>query len=223
MLKKLCATVQALDCGPHRDRDAADGRRAFQIVLGAVAIAAMIAAPAEAHEGTGLPGGFVAGFLHPLTGPDHMLAMVSVGLWGAFLGRPLIYLLPMVFPAMMVVGAAIGMAGVQLPPVELGIAISVLALGLMILFAIRAPVGVAVAIVGLFALFHGYAHGAELPSAADPIGYSAGFVLCTGLLHVVGISLGLARGLPGGTVALRAAGGLIALCGAGFLFGVVAV
>jgi urease accessory protein len=217
------AAVQAVDRAGSQNRDTADGRRATTIALGALAIAALIASPAGAHDGTGLPGGFVAGILHPLTGPDHMLAMVSVGLWGAFLGRPLIYLLPMVFPGMMVVGAAVGMAGVALPPVEVGIAISVLALGMMILFAVRAPIGVAVSVVGLFALFHGYAHGAELPSAADPIGYSAGFVLCTGLLHVVGIALGLVRRLPAGTIVLRAGGALIAVCGAWFLMRAVSV
>lgn len=180
---------------------------------------ALIPLAAEAHQGTGLAGGFVSGFLHPLTGPDHMLAMVSVGLWGAFLGRPLIYVLPMVFPAMMAIGGAIGMAGVPLPPVEFGIALSVVTLGLMIFLAVRAPIAVACLIVGVFALFHGYAHGAELPSAADPVGYSAGFVLSTGLLHIVGIALGLVRALPRGTVALRATGGAIALCGAWFLLG----
>jgi urease accessory protein len=201
--------------------DRHDQRLALHIVFAALAMMAVLPSPAMAHDGTGLAGGFISGFLHPLTGPDHMLAMVSVGLWGAFLGRPLVYVLPMVFPALMVVGGAVGMAGIGLPPVELGIAVSVLTLGLMILFAVRAPVPVAVAIVAVFALFHGYAHGAELPSAADPVGYSAGFVLCTGLLHVVGIALGAVRGLAGGTMVLRAAGGLIALTGVWFLIAAV--
>ncbi|MDQ3074301.1 MAG: HupE/UreJ family protein [Pseudomonadota bacterium] len=181
----------------------------------------MVATPAHAHEGTGLAGGFVAGLLHPVSGLDHLLAMVSVGIWGAFLGRPLIYVLPIVFPGMMVVGAAIGMAGIGFPPVELGIAVSVVTLGFMILLAVRAPIVVACAIVGVFALFHGYAHGAELPSAADPIGYSAGFVLCTGFLHLVGIALGMLRATRIGTIALRAAGGGIALLGAWFMIAAV--
>lgn len=188
-----------------------------RIALALFGMLALIPVAAEGHQGTGLPGGFVSGFLHPLSGPDHMLAMVSVGLWGAFLGRPLIYLLPMIFPAMMVVGGAVGMAGVPLPPVELGIALSVVTLGLMILLAVRPPIAIACAVVGLFALFHGYAHGAELPSAADPVGYSAGFVLSTGLLHVAGIGLGLLRGLPLGSAALRATGGAIAATGVWFL------
>ena len=195
---------------------------AARIVLVAAGCAALVALPAAAHDGTGLPGGFIAGFLHPLSGLDHLLAMVSVGLWGAFLGRPLVYALPMVFPTAMALGGAVGMAGVALPPVELGIAASVLILGMMILFAVRAPVAVACLVVGMFALFHGYAHGAELPSAADPVGYSAGFVLCTGLLHLAGIALGLLRALPAGTLALRAAGGAIALSGMWFLFAAVA-
>lgn len=183
----------------------------------AAAVLAFLPVPALAHQGTGLPGGFEAGFLHPLTGFDHMLAMVSVGLWGAFLGRPLIMALPMIFPSMMVVGAALAMVGVPLPPVELGIAVSVLVLGAMILFAVRAPIPVACGVVALFALFHGYAHGAELPSAADPVGYSAGFVLCTGMLHVVGIAIGTLRDRPGGQTLLRGAGGVIAVCGLFFL------
>lgn len=179
----------------------------------------LLSAPAMAHDGTGLAGGFAAGFFHPLSGLDHMLAMVSVGLWGAFLGRPLLYALPMLFPGVMVVGGALGMLGVPIPPVEIGIAISVLVLGAMILFAVRAPAVIACTIVAIFALFHGYAHGMELPSAADPVGYSAGFVLCTGLLHLVGIALGTLRSLPRGTLALRGIGGAIALTGMWFVAG----
>lgn len=190
-------------------------------MLAAAAAAAMMSTPAAAHDGTGLAGGFVAGFLHPVSGLDHLLAMISVGLWGAFLGRPLLYVLPMVFPGMMVVGGVLGMAGVGFPPVEAGIAVSVLILGAMILLAIRAPVIIACAIVALFAVFHGYAHGAELPSAADPVGYSAGFVLCTGMLHLVGMALGLLRSSRAGTIALRTAGGAIALSGMWFLIAAV--
>ena len=179
------------------------------------------ASPAMAHDGTGLAGGFVAGFVHPLSGPDHMLAMISVGLWGAFLGRPLVYALPMIFPTVMVIGAGMGMVGVPLPPVEIGIALSVVTLGLLILFAVRAPLWVACAIVAMFGLFHGYAHGLELPSAADPIGYSTGFVLCTGLLHLTGIVLGLLKVSKVGTIALRGAGGVIAVFGALFWMGLV--
>lgn len=187
-----------------------------------VALAAAFAGPAFAHSGTGLAGGFISGFLHPLTGFDHLLAMVSVGLWGAFLGRPLIVVLPVLFPAVMAVGGVLGMAGVPLPPVELGIALSVLVLGGMIAFAVRAPIWLASLLVAFFAIFHGYAHGNELPSAADPVGYSVGFVLSTGLLHVVGIVIGLVADHPQGRKLVRALGAAIALIGAFFLFQAVA-
>ncbi len=181
-------------------------------------IALLAATPATAHDGAGVQGGFVAGLLHPLSGPDHMLAMVAVGLWGAFLGRPLIVVLPVVFPTVMSVGAVLAMVGVPLPPVEFGIAISVLALGGAIAGGIRAPVWAASVIVGIFAIFHGYAHGQELPSLADPVAYSVGFVLATGLLHVAGITIGLLANVPGGTVAIRGAGALIAASGVYFLY-----
>ncbi len=174
--------------------------------------------PAQAHTGTGLPGGFVSGFTHPLGGLDHLLAMVCVGLWGAFLGRPLIYLLPMIFPAVVVGGAVLAMAGLPLPPVEIGIALSVIVLGGCIGLAVKAPVWAASLIVAIFALFHGYAHGRELPSAADPVAYAAGFVLATGLLHVLGIGLGTLNQRPGGMTANRAAGGFVALTGVWFLY-----
>jgi len=179
---------------------------------------ALTSSAAQAHAGTGLPGGFASGFLHPLSGPDHLLAMVSVGIWGAFLGRPLLYLLPMIFPAVMAAGAVLAMIGFPLPPVEIGIALSVLVLGGCIALAIEAPVWVAATIVAVFALFHGYAHGQELPSAADPIAYSAGFVLATGLLHVAGIAIGALNAYPWGVATTRIAGGLIAATGAWFLY-----
>ena len=178
----------------------------------------MMATPAAAHTGTGLPGGVIAGFLHPLTGFDHMLAMVSVGLWGAFLGRPLIVALPVIFPAVMAFGAFLGMVDTPFPPVEVGIGASVLMLGGVIAAAWRAPVWAACAIVAVFALFHGYAHGKELPSAADPIGYAAGFVLSTGMLHVCGIGIGLLNNRPGGVRVTRILGGAIAITGIYFLY-----
>lgn len=176
------------------------------------------AVPAAAHTGTGLAGGFRSGFLHPLSGFDHLLAMVSVGLWGAFLGRPLIVALPVIFPTVMALGGVLGIAGVPLPPVEIGIALSVLVLGAMIAGKVRAPVWLASLIVAVFAVFHGYAHGRELPSAADPVGYSAGFVLATGLLHVVGIGVGLIADRPGGAAVVRRLGGLVMVAGLWFLW-----
>ena len=184
----------------------------------AAAATVLASPPAVAHTGTGLAGGFVSGFAHPLTGFDHLLAMVSVGLWGAFLGRPLIYALPVVFPVVMVFGAALGMFGVRLPMVEIGVALSVLVLGACIAMSLRAPVWVASAIVAAFAIFHGYAHGKELPSAADPVGYSAGFVLATGMLHLVGIGIGFLNDRPGGVPLTRGLGGAIGLAGVWFLY-----
>ena len=176
-----------------------------------------VAAPASAHEAAGTAGGFAAGFLHPLMGLDHLLAMVAVGIWGAVLGRPLVYALPVIFPTVMAAGGVLGMMGVPVPPVEIGIALSVLLLGAAIAAAFKAPVWAACLLVGLFGVFHGYAHGAELPAAADPLHYSAGFVLATGLLHLAGIAIGLLHAHPRGLVLTRGAGGLIAAAGVWFL------
>ena len=187
------------------------------VALVAATMAAGWAEAAMAHAGTGLAGGFVAGFSHPFGGLDHLLAMVSVGLWGAFLGQPLIYRLPVVFPGLMVVGAIFGMAGVEWPPVEWGIAFSVFVLGICIAAAWRPPAGFALAVVAVFGLFHGYAHGKELPSAADPLGYAAGFVLATGSLHVLGIGLGEVKRWRVGPPLLRCAGAVVATAGVAFV------
>jgi urease accessory protein len=181
----------------------------------------MFSSAAAAHTGTGLAGGFVPGFMHPFTGLDHLLAMVSVGLWGAFLGPPLLQTLPIVFPAMMVGGAVLGMFGVPMPSVESGIALSVLVLGTCIALRFQAPIWIASLIVACFAIFHGYAHGKELPSAADPVGYSMGFVLATGLLHVTGIGLGFFSDRPGGALVIRSVGGVIGGLGLWFIYKVV--
>ena len=181
------------------------------------AVLTTFSAPAYAHDEAGAAGGVAAGFSHPFLGADHMLAMIAVGIWGAFLGRPLLVILPMVFPVMMTVGAALAMASIPFPPVELGIAISVIALGLVILTAARATPVVACAVVAVFALFHGYAHGTELPETADPVGYAVGFVLATGLLHLAGIGLGLLKSLRFGELGLRAVGAVIAAAGVMFL------
>ncbi len=187
-------------------------------VRGVMAALVIVSVPAAAHTGTGLAGGFQSGFLHPFSGFDHLLAMVSVGLWGAFLGRPLIVALPVIFPTVMAIGGVMGIAGVPLPPVEIGIAVSVLVLGAMIAGKVRAPVWLASLIVAVFAIFHGYAHGKELPSAADPVGYSAGFVLATGMLHVVGIGIGLIADRPGGATVVRGLGALVMITGFWFLW-----
>lgn len=177
------------------------------------------AAQAHTEGASGIGGGLLAGMLHPLLGLDHLVAMLAVGLWGAFLGAPAIWLLPVVFPLVMAFGGVLGMAQVALPSVEVGIAVSGIVLGLMVALAARPPLPVAAVIVGAFAVFHGHAHGAELPSAANALAYSAGFVVSTGLLHVAGIGLGLLVRWPAGRWAVRGMGLLIALVGLVYLVG----
>lgn len=192
--------------------------RWLKFAAAAVALnAALWPQAALAHSSNTLAGGFIAGFAHPFSGLDHLLAMVAVGLWGAFLGRPLIAALPVIFPAVMALGALLAMLGVPPPPIELGIAVSVLVLGLAIAAAWRAPVWLACVIVAVFAVFHGFAHGTEIPSLADPIAYSTGFMLATGSLHVAGIGLGAINNLRGGTRVTRGIGAAIALAGVYFL------
>lgn len=176
-------------------------------------VALVMSGPASAHAGHELGEGFVSGFMHPILGWDHLVAMVAVGLWGAFLGVPAIWLLPVTFPLVMAVGGAAGVIGVPMPFVEPGIAISSIVLGLLIAFGLRLPLAAAGIIVGLFAVFHGHAHGAELPEAADPLAYAVGFVIATGLLHLVGIAFGMLARWPAGYRTVRAGGGVIAVVG----------
>lgn len=174
---------------------------------------------ASAHTEGGIAGGFISGFTHPILGWDHVVAMVAVGLWGAFLEKRATWLLPVVFPLLMAMGGAWGVVGLPLPAVEAGIAASAIVLGCMIAFAVKPPLIVAAVIVGGFAIFHGHAHGTELPEAANAIAYSVGFVLATGMLHMAGIGFGFLIRFPGGRFAVRAAGGVIALVGVAFLTG----
>jgi urease accessory protein len=178
----------------------------------------MVSVTASAHSEGGGAGGFSSGFGHPLTGLDHIVAMVAVGLWGAFLGGRAMWMLPVVFPMVMAVGGALGVIGVALPGVETGIALSGVVLGLMVTLAARPPVWVAAVIVGVFAIFHGHAHGAEMPESSNALAFAAGFVISTGLLHLAGIAFGLLVKWPWGRVAIRAGGGVIAAVGFGFLF-----
>jgi urease accessory protein len=178
--------------------------------------AALSALPAFAHTGS-VTGGFLGGLAHPVFGPDHVVAMVAVGLWGAFLGAPAIWLLPIVFPLVMAAGGVLGILGVAVPGVEVGIAVSAVLLGLMVATGARPPLWAAAVLVGVFAIFHGHAHGAELPSGADAVAYSIGFVVATGLLHLAGIAFGLLARWPMGKMAVRVAGALIALVGVAFL------
>jgi urease accessory protein len=194
-------------------------RGAAIATLSAVALTLTLCGPAVAHQGGGLTGGYLSGFLHPLTGPDHIIAMVAVGLWGAFLGAPAIWVLPIVFPLVMAFGGVLGVLGVPLPGVETGIALSAIVLGLMVALAARPPLWIAAALVGVFAICHGHAHGTELPAAADAVAYAIGFVTATGLLHLTGIAFGMLARWPAGKFAVRAAGVAIASGGLAYLAG----
>jgi urease accessory protein len=187
-----------------------------------VAAALLLPEVALAHTEVGVVGGFLSGFTHPIFGFDHVVAMVAVGLWGAFLGQPAIWLLPVVFPVVMAFGGLAGVLGVPLPGVEMGIAASAVALGAMVALALRPPLWVAAVLVGAFAIFHGHAHGTELPTAANPLAYGVGFVIATGLLHLSGIALGLLARWPAGLQAVRVGGGAIACIGLYFLVGALA-
>ncbi|MEJ8574270.1 HupE/UreJ family protein [Microbaculum marinum] len=186
----------------------------------AVCLAAIIvAAPVLGHTETGGAGGFSSGFLHPVLGPDHVIAMIAVGLWGVFLGAPAIWVLPIVFPLIMALGGAFGMIEVPLPAVETGIALSAVVLGICVALALKPPLWAAALIVGIFAVFHGYAHGTEMPVASDAVSYALGFVVATGLLHLCGIAFGGLAKWPVGRIAVRTAGVLIAFAGGAFLTG----
>jgi urease accessory protein len=198
-----------------------DMTRLFR-VLCAFLLLSLLSTAARAHaDAADATGGFFAGFLHPLLGWDHVVAMVAVGLWGAFLGAPAIWVLPVVFPLVMAFGGVLGILGVPIPSVETGIALSAIVLGAMVTFAVRPPLWVAAVIVGAFAIFHGHAHGTELPSAANPLVFSLGFVLATGLLHALGIGFGLLVRWPVGRVGVRGAGVAISLVGVAFLTGLL--
>lgn len=184
----------------------------------AAAWLAVWAAPALAHVDAGQSTGFLSGLLHPVSGLDHVLAMVAVGLWGAQLGAPAIWLLPVTFPLVMAIGGFLGLLGVPLPGVEVGIAASAVLLGAMVATESRPPLALAAALVAFFAVFHGHAHGTELPPGQSGLLYSFGFVVATGCLHAVGIALGLLHRWRSGRVALRGAGAAVGLAGLVFLW-----
>ncbi len=183
--------------------------------LGVIAVL-FAAHPAWAHTEAGVAGGLLSGVLHPLTGLDHMVAMVSVGLWGAQLGAPAIWLLPVAFPLVMALGGVLGVLHVPVPQPELMIALSAVGLGLFVALSLQVPVWLAGLVVAVFAIFHGYAHGQELPQAANPLAYGVGFVAATGGLHAVGIAIGLLTRWRSGTLAVRALG--VAVAGLGVVF-----
>jgi urease accessory protein len=174
---------------------------------------------AGAHVDGAQAAGFLTGLQHPWSGLDHVLAMIAVGLWGAQLGSPALWVLPIAFPMMMAMGAMMGLMGIPVPGVEVGIALSAIVLGTMILAEVRLKLPVAIAIVGIFAIFHGHAHGTELPAGQSGLMYSMGFVIATGCLHGVGVALGLVHRLSLGRLAIRGTGTFIAAMGVFFLWG----
>ncbi len=173
---------------------------------------------AFAHTEAGRAEGFLAGLHHPVSGLDHVLAMIAVGLWGAQLGAPAVWILPVTFPVVMAFGGMLGLMGVGLPGVEVGIALSGVLLGLAVLAEWRPPLQAAALVVGLFAIFHGHAHGSELPAGASGLSYSIGFVVATGTLHAVGIGIGVIHRWGWGRAVLRGAGSLVAAGGLYFLW-----
>jgi urease accessory protein len=185
---------------------------AFLIIL-----LAGVCTPALAHLIGPMSGGFSSGFEHPVLGADHLLAMLAVGIWGAQMGGRLVWSLPVAFPVMMAFGGLIGMSGFSISHVETAIGLSVLVLGLAIAIEAKPPEIVALGMIAFFAFFHGYAHGVELPAAADPAAYAFGFITATGCIHVVGIGIGLqAKKIAQGQIA-RVIGALIAAAGNFFL------
>ena len=188
-----------------------------------VLLLVLLCAPAAfAHPQQGEAVGFLTGFRHPISGLDHVLAMVAVGLWGAQLGSPAIWLLPVAFPMVMAMGGMLGLMGVPLPGIEYGIAFSAILLGAAVMFEIRPPLAVAAALVGFFAIFHGHAHGTELPPGQSALLYSMGFVIATGCLHAVGISIGAVHRWGWGKRLVRFAGAIVAVGGMFFMWKAVA-
>jgi urease accessory protein len=194
----------------------------FNRAAAAAAFLVLMSGAALAHPGHGDVSGFTHGFLHPLGGLDHVLAMVAVGLFAAHLGGGALCLVPATFVAVMALGGTLGMAGIAVPFVETGIALSVVTLGLAVALRVSVPLITAMALAGFFAVFHGHVHGAEMPADASGLGYAAGFTLATALLHGAGIALGLAvakHGELSGRRAVQVAGGAMVIAGVVILVG----
>ena len=180
----------------------------------------LLAGAAQAHTGAGASHGFMAGFAHPVLGADHLLAMLAVGLWAAMLGGRARWLVPAAFVAVMIVGGALAMSAFGMPAVEVMILASVVALGSLVAMRRTASTAVCMAIVAGFALFHGHAHGMEIPAGVGALSYAAGFALATATLHGLGLSIGLLAGRLRDGMAVRIAGGTIAAAGVLLMAGI---
>jgi urease accessory protein len=207
----------------HTPIPSASGSNAFRRgsrhrAVAICSIAAGAAPDAFAHLQTGEAAGFLSGFAHPISGLDHVAAMVAVGLWGAQLGAPALWVLPVAFPLVMAFGGFLGFVGVHLPGIEFGIAASAIGLGAAVAFEWRPRIAIAAVLVGIFAIFHGYAHGTELPAGENAALYSMGFVIATGCLHACGIGIGTLHRSKAGAHALRCIGAVIAAGGAFFMW-----
>ncbi len=172
----------------------------------------VVTTPASAHVGQHLGFSAASGFAHPFLGLDHLAAMIAVGLWSAMAGGKRVWIWPAAFVIAMLVGGFLGHAGVALPKVEPAIALSVVVLGLLVAFGVSAPVPVGAALVALFAIFHGHAHGAEAPGEGW-LGYAAGFAVATALLHIVGIGIGIGLQRSIGSLPVRILGAATAVLG----------
>lgn len=197
-------------------------RRSFFQAMTVIVFMFLYADPAFAHPQKGEAVGFLTGFRHPISGLDHVLAMVAVGLWGAQLGAPAVWVLPVAFPLVMAFGGMLGLMGIPLPGTEYGIALSAILLGAAILFEVRPPLALAAVLVGAFAIFHGHAHGTELPPGQSALLYSMGFVIATGCLHALGIGIGTVHRWAWGQKLLRLAGAVVAVGGTFFMWKAVA-
>jgi urease accessory protein len=201
-----------------------NGSMSRKIVAGAGALLVAMAQQASAHTGVGDTSGFAHGMMHPVTGLDHVLAMITVGLFAARLGGRALWLVPGSFVAMMSLGGMLGMYGIPVPFIEAGIALSVVTLGTLVAFQVGLPVALAMALVGVFAIFHGHAHGTEMPMDVAGLDYGAGFVMATALLHSIGVGLGLALGRLSRGPARRVSqigGAGVAFAGLALLFGAI--
>jgi urease accessory protein len=184
----------------------------------------MMPTVALAHTGVGGTAGFSHGFMHPLTGIDHVLAMMMVGVFAWQLGGRALWLVPITFVLIMAVGGTLGVAGIGVPLVEAGIALSVIVLGAIVALRLKAPVAIAMAVVGLFAMFHGHGHGSEMPENTAGMAYGLGFMIATALLHLGGIAIGFLIGRIGderGPVFVRATGAVAAVAGLAILGGLI--
>ena len=193
-------------------------RRLTQIFLASLFVLFLIPGVAFAHTSLGGTSGLMHGFLHPLSGLDHQLAMILVGVFAYRLGGRALCLVPLTFVTVMAFGGFLGIMGVRIPFIELGIALSVIVLGAIVAVGVKVPVAVAIGVVGLFAIFHGHVHGSEMPLNISGFEYGVGFIMATTLLHGIGFLIGGMSSKTLGNNMYRVVGGLASVAGAALLF-----